>query len=158
MKRSSILILILLAALVSACNFNVDRNDDGSLSVESTLTQAQIETAIQTALANSELQSLSAQLQSGYISVSASKARTDSNAVDTLEFRLTLGVADSHLTATISDLEIDNFGISQAMVDEWNQMLADGLSQAGQDSPNSELESVSVSPEGVTMVWRVSRK
>lgn len=158
MKRISILILVILALLVSGCSFNVDRNDDGSFSVESTLTQAQIETAIQTALANSELQSLSAQLQSGYIQVSASKARADSSAVDTLEFRLTLGVADGHLTAVISDLELDNFGISQAMIEEWNQMLADGLSQAGQDSPNSELESVSVSPEGVTMIWRVSKK
>jgi hypothetical protein len=74
---------------------------------------------------------------------------------DTLTFRLDLGVSDGFLTATVSNAQIDGVPVEQDRVTLWNERIANRLAKAGQRRANSTLQSVSISSDAVTMVWRV---
>jgi len=77
---------------------------------------------------------------------------------DTLGFRLDLGVNNGQLTAAISNAQIDGVTIEQNRVDNWNQTLANRLSNIGKAKENATLQSVSITPDIVTMTWNVVKK
>lgn len=159
MKTSKLIIFsaILLFA-VSACKANVSRNEDGTFTVETSLTQAQLQDVISNAIADPLIQDLTATLQNGYISVSGTRQRlNDPGKTDVMSFRLDLGVSNGQLTASISDAQIDGAAIEQNRVDHWNQTIANRLSNFGGNGENTTLQSVSVSPDQVTMTWLSTR-
>jgi hypothetical protein len=150
--------LVLLTAIVLAgCAFTVTRTGKGTFQVESSMTQAQIQAAIQEALKDPNVQSLTASLQDGYILVSGVHTRTDGSGSDVMTFRLDLGVSNGTLTAVVSNVKVDNFTVGQDVIASWNQRLADGLVKVGQNTPHSTLQSVSVTSQAVTFVWVVTR-
>lgn len=156
--RWTIAILILstlMGLLLSACQANITRNPDGSLRVETSMTEASLQTEITAAIADPLIQSVTVDLQSGYILASGERKRLNSDQTDTLTFRLDLGVSDGHLTAVISNAQIDGVPVEQARVDLWNERIANRLTHAGQRRANSTLQSVTVSSDSVSMVWRV---
>jgi hypothetical protein len=150
----------LLAAvlLTSACTIHIDRNDDGSLRAESQLPEETLQREIKLAIADPQVQELTADLHDGYISVTGVRKRVGSDETDKLTFRLTLGVADGHLTAAISDAVLNDIPIAQERVDKWNERIAENLEKGGQKNPNSTLQAVNVTAEEVTMVWRIETK
>ncbi|HTX91688.1 MAG TPA: hypothetical protein VMC09_10795 [Anaerolineales bacterium] len=157
MKLIRFLLPIVLLFLVAGCSYTVTRTGKGVFQVTTSLTSPQIQTAIQNSLADPSINSLAASLQDGYILVSGKHVRADGTGTDSLSFRLDLGVADGHLAATVSNVQVDNWLAGPDLVNSWNQKLADGLTRVGQKTAHSTLQSVSVTPAAVTLVWQVTR-
>jgi hypothetical protein len=155
-KLLSLIALIgLLGALASGCTANISRNPDGSLTVETSMTAESLQSEIQAAIADPLIQSLTVQLEQGYISVSGERKRLNSDRTDTLTFRLDLGVSNGHLTATISNAQLDGQPVEADRVSLWNQRVVNRLENFSQRRPNSSLQSVSVTSQALTMTWRV---
>ena len=156
-KKLSVLAIILMLTL-SACKANVSRNNDGSLSVETSVTQAQLQEIISSSIADPLIKSLTVTLQQGYVSVIGERERlNDASKTDTMSFRLDLGVSNGELTASISDAQIDGVSIEQNRVDHWNQTIANRIANIGSRNENAQLQSVSITPEEVLMTWTVVR-
>lgn len=156
-KKLSVLAIILMLTL-SACKANISRNDDGSLSVETSVTQAQLQEIISSSIADPLIKSLTVTLQQGYVSVIGERERlNDASKTDSMSFRLDLGVSNGELTASISDAQIDGVSIEQNRVDHWNQTIANRIANIGSRNENAQLQSVSITPEQVLMTWTVVR-
>ncbi|HNF95020.1 MAG TPA: hypothetical protein PLR93_10755 [Anaerolineales bacterium] len=156
-KKLSVLAIILMLTL-SACKANVSRNNDGSLSVETSVTQAQLQEIISSSIADPLIKSLTVTLQQGYVSVIGERERlNDASKTDSMSFRLDLGVSNGELTASISDAQIDGVSIEQNRVDHWNQTIANRIANIGSRNENAQLQSVSITPEQVLMTWTVVR-
>ncbi len=156
-KNISLLAAIMLLSL-SACKANVSRNDDGSVTVETSVTQEQLQEVISSAIADPLIQELTVSLQNGYVSVTGVRQRlNDASKTDEMSFRLDLGVNNGELTASVSDAQIDGVAIEQNRVDNWNQTIANRLAMIGGENRNATLQSVSVTPEQVTMTWLTNR-
>jgi hypothetical protein len=151
-------LLILFVFLVTACTKNVSRNGDGSVTVTTSITQQELQEVITTAIADPLVKDLTASLQSGYVLVSGERQRlNDTGRTDTMSFRLDLSVSNGQPTATISDAQIDGVAIEQNRVDNWNQTIANRLSNFGGRSENATLQTISITTESVTMIWNVTR-
>jgi hypothetical protein len=159
MKNKTLSILLIAFVLVlSACRANISRNGDGTLTVETTVSQQELQEAINASIADPLITALTASLQSGYITVTGQRQRlNDASKTDSLSFRLDLGVQNGQLTATISSALLDNKPIEQNRIDHWNETIANRISYIGAKNPNSQLQSVHVKPEAVTMNWLVSK-
>ena len=157
-KRLSAL-LIVLVFLVSACKANISRNDDGSLNMETSISQQELQEVISASIADPLIKDLTVSLQSGYVLVSGTRERLNDNTkTDTLSFRLDLGVSKGQLTTSISNAQLDGVPIEQNRVDHWNETIANRLALLGQKNQNSTLESVSITPDSVTMTWTVTKQ
>ncbi len=151
-------LLIVFALLMSACRANISRNENASLTVETTITQQELQDAINASIADPLIQELSVSLQSGYALVTGKRQRlNDASRTDSLSFRLDLGVRDGQLAATVSNALLDGVSIEQNRVDHWNQTIASRILILGKKSPDSSLQSVQVSTDAITMSWTVSR-
>ena len=152
------LMLALLLFLTSACKANISRNNDGSLDVETSITQQELQDVISASIADPLIKDLTASLQSGYVLVSGTRERlNDPGKTDTLSFRLDLGVSNGQLTTRISNAQLDGVPLEQDRVDHWNETIANRLSMIGTRNPNSTLKTVAITPASVTMTWTVSR-
>ena len=106
MKPTKLFFIFLLVVVLplSACQRNISRNGDGTTDVETTVTQQELQGAINDGIADPLIQELTVSLQSGYMLVSGTRQRlNDASKSDTLSFRLDLGVSNGQLTATISN-------------------------------------------------------
>ncbi|HNC08548.1 MAG TPA: hypothetical protein PLX14_07580 [Anaerolineales bacterium] len=155
-----IIYFFLAVALLSlnACKTNVSRNGDGSATVETTISQEELQEVITSSIADPLVTSVTASLQSGYVLVSADRKRlNDATKTDTLSFRLDLRVSNGQLIASVSNAQLDGVAIEQNRVDNWNQTIANRLSRIGQKNNKATLESVSVTPDMVSMIWVVTK-
>ena len=161
MKTTSKTISILLIALMfllSACKANISRNQNGSLDVETTISQQELQDAITASIADPLVKEITVSLQSGYVLVSGVRERlNDASKTDNLSFRLDLGVNNGQSTASISNAQLDGVPIEQNRVDHWNQTIANRIALIGQKHANSTLKSVVIPPSAVTMTWNVTR-
>jgi hypothetical protein len=155
--KSSLLFLVIL--LVTACKADIARNDDGSLTVETEITQEQLQEVITSAIADPLVKNVTVSLQSGYVLVSGERQRlNDASKTDSLTFRLDLSVSDGKPTATISNAQLDGVAIEQNRVDNWNQTIANRLSNFGGKSEKALLQAINVTTESVTMTWNITRQ
>jgi hypothetical protein len=150
--------LLVAAVGLSACTIQVDRQDDGSLRVESQMSEASIQEEIALALGETQVKELTVDLRQGYMQVTGVRELPVGGHTDTLRFDLILGVADGHLTVTISEATFNDNPIAEERVAAWNERIARNLERRGQNHPNSTLQSVSVTPAALTMVWRVETR
>jgi hypothetical protein len=148
-------LLMVMGLAVSACSVEIERNTDGSLAVESSMTGDALQDELEAAIADPLVRDLKADLHDGYILVTCERERVMSDEVDTMTFRLDLGVSDGHLTATVSDAQLNDLPIEEERVAVWNERIATKLEWSGQRNPNSMLQAVTVSEDAVTMTWRI---
>lgn len=159
MTKKILILLIVLTLSLTACNANIERNDDGTFTVETTISQTELQDAISKSIADPLVQDVTVTMNSGYITVNGTRQRlNDSSQTDTMSFRLDLGVNNGELTASVSNAQIDGVSIDEARISNWNQTIANRLSNFGGRSENSKLQSVSITPSNVTMIWVVTRK
>lgn len=159
MNKKTLIILTLLALALSACNANIQRNDDGTFTVETTISQADLQDVIRSSIADPLVQDITVSLQDGYILVSGTRQRlNNSSETDILSFRLDLGVSNGNLTASISNALLDDTPIEEARVSNWNQTIAKRLSNFGGRNENAILQSVSITSSELKIVWNVSGK
>jgi hypothetical protein len=158
MKHTRSIWLLTFTLLLSACKANMSRNEDGSLTVTTTIGQQELQDAINASIADPLITQLTASLESGYVLVSGERQRlNNATKSDSLSLRLDLGVSNSQLTATISHATLDGVPIEQNRVDHWNQSIASRIVILGKKNPKSSLQSVNVSPDAVIMTWIASR-
>lgn len=156
--KTSILLAALLVLLTSACKANISRNEDGSFYVETTISQAELREVVTASIADPLVKEVTVSLQSGYVLVSGERQRLNDNTrTDILSFRLDLGANNGQLTSTISNAQLDGIAVEQARVDLWNQRMANRLAILGQKNRNSTLESLSITPDAISMTWNVKR-
>ena len=156
-KKLSVLLIALLF-LITACKANIARDADGSLTVETSISQQELQSAISGAIADPLVKNITVTLQSGYILVSGEHEHLNDNSkTDTLTFRLDLNVSNGQLTSTISNALLDGKPIEQNRVDNWNQTIANRIAKIGQKRPNTTIQSVSITHNAVTMTWKVTK-
>jgi hypothetical protein len=154
--RLPITILLLIAlVLLAGCAVDISRNPDGSLRVEAEIPQAALEAEIRAAISDPMVESVSVDLHDGYLRAETTRRRLASSQLDTMSFRLDLGVSDGHMTAFISDVQVNGWTPAASAIQEWNERIASNLERAGRESENSELTEVTVTPQAVMLVWRV---
>lgn len=156
-KKLAILLLFILS-LTSACKANISRNDNGSLNVETSITQQELQELITASIADPLIKDLTVSLQSGYVLVSGTRERlNDPGKTDTLSFRLDIGASNGQLTTSISNAQLDGVPLEQSRVDHWNQTIANRLSLINENNSKGTLNSVSITSQAVTMNWTVTR-
>lgn len=157
-KRISMLMLILMF-LVSACKASISRNQNGSVDVETTISQQELQDVISASIADPLIKEITVSLKSGYVLVSGTRERlNDSSKTDTLSFRLDLGTINGQLTSKISNAEIDGVPIEQNRAEHWNETITNRIAIIGKKNPNSTLKSVTITPSAVTMTWNVVKQ
>jgi hypothetical protein len=150
--------LVALAFFASACRANISKKEDGSLKVETTISRKALQEAITASIADPLIKELTVSLQSGYVLVTGERQRlNDASKTDSLTFRLDLGVSNGQLTVTISNAQLDGVPLEQNRVDHWNQTIASRPVILGKKNPNTSLVSMSITPDSVSMTWKVSR-
>ena len=103
-KKLSVLLIALLF-LITACKANIARNADGSLTIETSINQQELQSAISGAIADPLVKNITVTLQSDYILASGEHERLNDNSkTDTLTFRLDLAVSNGQLPPLYSTL------------------------------------------------------
>lgn len=153
--KLGVLLLMALAVILSACGLRLDRNPDGSLRLETNMSEQSLQSEIDRAIADPLITNFTTDFQNGYVTVRADRKRVGSEVVDSMTFRLDLGVQDGHLSAVISEVQINALPVDEARVAVWNETIATRLERAGKRNPDSTLQEVVVSQEDITMVWRI---
>ena len=156
--KTKIMMLVLLGVLaltVSACSVDIERNSDGSLTVESSMTEESLQDVLEAAIADPLMRDFTADLHNGYVLVTSERERVMGDEIDTLTFRLDLGVSEGHLTATVSDAQLNDQPLEEERVEVWNERIATKLERSGRRNPNSTLQTVTISEDAVTMTWRI---
>jgi len=157
-SKTFFVLLPLCLFLLSACRANISRNGNGSLTVETTINQQELQDVISTSIADPLVKNITVSLQSGYILVSGERQRlNDASKTDVLSFRLDLGINNGQLSSSISNALLDGKPLAQNRVDNWNQTIANRIAKLGQKNQNSTLQSISITSQAVTMTWNVTR-
>lgn len=156
-KTKSIFLLAVIFMISStACRANISRNNDGSLTVETSISQQELQEVVSASISDPLIKNVTASLQTGYILVAGERQRlNDATKTDTLTFRLDLSASNGLLTSSISGAQIDGKAVEQNRVDNWNQTIANRLSKLGQKNPNSTLQSITITTAMITMTWNV---
>jgi outer membrane lipoprotein-sorting protein len=146
---------LIAGLLLSGCTARATRAPDGDLQIETEITAEQLQSVLEEALADTKVQDVSVTLNDGYITVSGAKQRPNSDKTDTLSFRLDLNVSDGHITATISDVKLNQLTITASWLEPVNKIIAQNLENLGQQDSNYTLQSLTITSAKITMVWVV---
>jgi hypothetical protein len=148
-----ILGVMALSILLSASSIDIARNDDGSLTVTSSMTEASLSAEMGHAL--DQLQNVSVDLQDGTMIFSADRPRPDGSQIDNVQFRVDLGNNNGQLTASISEFTVNGQPGNDERVAQWNERIAQRLERQAERHPDRSLESVTITDSDVTLVWHV---
>lgn len=146
-------LMLVLGLSISACSFNVERNEDGSWTITGHVSEAEISDLLNDVINNPQVQNVNVQFHSGYMTASVEFTNVAGTHVDTMTFRMDAGVKDGHLDLVMSDVRWNGDPAQDARVAEWNANLAAALEKGGQRHPNSQLEAVTITDSDMTLVW-----
>jgi hypothetical protein len=156
MNRITILVaIVVLALFAGACSIDVARNADGSLEVESVLTEESVRAEIAKGLDDAQINYLNVDMKNGYALVDLERERDSGFGTDTISFRVDLAVGDGHLVANVTEAVWNGVSIPQELVDVWNDEVAAQLEAEGKKDPNSTLVAVTLTEDDLTMAWHV---
>ena len=151
-----LLVMGFLALMLLSCGlFNFSRNQDGTFRVETNLSLKMIQSIIENTAQFSDVVDMKLELRDGYIFVSAAQLNFQGVEARDVSFHLELGTANGQLTAAFTNVQVGNNAFDNQSIASYNQALAEGLAQGSQQTEPARLESISVSPEGVKMVWQI---
>lgn len=157
LRTFSLVLLAGVLAFLTACSIDIERNDDGSLTVTTTMTEESLSEELALALEDSHFENLTADLKDGYMLVSAERPRPDGSQVDQVNFRVDLGNNAGQLTATISEFTVNGQPGSEERLAQWNERIARRLERQAERHPHRTLESVTLTETDLTLVWHVVR-
>ncbi len=145
--------MLVSAASLSACSIDVERNDDGSLTATSTMSEASLSEEM--AIALDQLENVSVDLHGGAMTITGDRPRPDGSQTDHVSLRVDLGNDGGQLTATISELTVNGQPAPDDRLAQMNDRIAERLERRAANHPNRTLESVTVADSDLTLVWRV---
>ncbi|MCP4964651.1 MAG: hypothetical protein GY926_05405 [bacterium] len=150
------MMLVAAFALVTgACSIDVERNADGSLEIETVLTEESVKNEIAKGIDDPQVNFLTIDMKPGYALVDMERDRDSGIGVDAISFRVDLRVEDGHLAVDVTEAVWNDFPIPQELVDIWNEEIAADLEAEGKKDPDSTLVAVSLSEDALTMQWHV---
>lgn len=157
MKKSTMLLLIgVLVILTLSCSlFSLQRSEEGALTMETNLSLQVITNILESAVDLSNFVNLQLELRDGYVFVQADSVQFQGIAASNVTFHIELLAVNGRLAGQITNLNVSGNLINESMLENYNQILSERLVQASQQSERAVLQSVSVSPEGVKMVWLI---
>lgn len=156
MNKITIGIFIVVLGLVAgACSVDVERNADGSLQVETVITEESLQQEITAAIDDPLVREFSVEMKDGYALVDAVGDKAVGEGTNEVSFRLELSVVDGHLGADISDAVFNGFPVPAEIVAVWNDKLARDLERAGRRNPDNTLVGVRLTETELTMEWHV---
>ncbi len=157
MKRTILIIfsVLLLTTALVGCAFNVNRNDDGTLRVETNLPIELVRTVIENAANFSNVVNLQLEAKEGYILVTADEIEVQGITARDVSLHLELGASSGQMTAEITNVQVADNTFDDETFEPYNQMIAARLQEASQQYERASVDSVTVSPEGILVVWRV---
>jgi hypothetical protein len=155
-KIKNTLFLLIAAAVMLSCGlFNLGRNEDGTYRVETTLPLSVIESAIKTSSELTNVLNLEMELREGYIYLHADSIQIEGTEATDVTMHLRLSAVNGKLSARMTNVEVSGLPVDESLFKEANEMLAQQLEEASQQAGKASLEDVSISPDGVHMVWRI---
>jgi hypothetical protein len=143
------------ALVAGACSIDVERNADGSLEIETVLTEESVKNEIAKGVDDPQVNFLTLDMKTGYALVAMERDRDSGIGVDAISFRVDLRVEDGHLAADVTEAVWNDFPIPQELVDIWNEEIAADLEAEGKKDPDSTLVAVNLSEDALTMQWHV---
>ena len=152
MNRIAMLVAVAAFALVAgACSIDVERNDDGSLQIETVLTEESVKNEIAKGIDDPQVNYLTVDMKEGFALVDMERERDSGIGVDNISFRVDLFVDDGHLGVNITEAVWNDFPIPQELVDIWNEEMAIELERDAKEDPDSTLVAVNLSETELTM-------
>ncbi len=145
------------ALVLGACSIDVERNADGSLQIETVLTEDSLANEIAKGIDDPDVESMTVDMKNGYalVEVIGKSDRAFGEGKDTISFRVDLFVEDGHLGVDITDAVWNDIDIPQELVDLWNEELAKEIEADAKEDPDSTLVAVSLTEDALTMEFRV---
>lgn len=162
MKRQYKIILILLlgAVVISCSTFSLSRDESGKLLVETTLPLSLIEGIIENAADLSQVTELELELRQDYVFVQAASVEYKGITLKDISFHLELYVENGKLSAQMTNLSVMDGSFNDDWLGPVNQIIAEKLAEAQgkmEMMDRAELVDVRVSPDGMTLVWRLKQ-
>jgi len=140
--------------IAGACQLDVERNTDGSLSIEAVIAETDIATEIALGMAAEE-GTVTVDLKDGYALVTGEGPTEEHPLTETVSFKLELFVDGDHLGAEISDATWNGYDIPSEIVNVWNEELAKELEAGAKEDPDSTLVDVEITEDDLRFEFRV---
>jgi hypothetical protein len=139
----------------------VSGNGDGTTTVTVSLTEAEFNTMIATALANSAnplLRNPTVDFQNGQVVISGEHDRRDGGGRVSGTVTLSVTVVNEAINAQITAVNIEGLDITDERVAELNQRLAEALAnRAVRDNPRATLSSITITNDVLQINITISR-
>ena len=156
-KRMIMLVAVAAFALVlGACSIDVSRNADGSLQIETVLTEESLANELAKGIDDPNVISMDVDMKSGYALVEMeAKSEWGENRTDQVSFKVEMFVVDGHLGVDVTEAVWNDIPIPQELTDLWNEELAKQLEEDAKEDPDSTLVAVEITENDLRMEFRV---
>jgi len=152
-KGKLLLVLVVLGLAILACsNFNFDSMSDGNLRVETNLSLDLIQAALEASANFGQVVGLTLEPRNGYIFVKADVLEFQGITGNDVSFHLELSSSDGDLIAGITNVQSSNNAFDTSQFEILNQQIAQMLTDENGLEDITNFESVSITPEGVSVV------
>lgn len=159
-----VILLIIGVLVLAACRrgeVDVQRNGDGTVTINVSITEAEVNAAITDALnvSNPLLRDPVVDLQPGQIVINGKHEQRDGSGTVSGSITLTLTVQDGTLSAQIVSANIEGWDASDARVAEFNQRMAERMTErARRENRVVTMQSVTITDNEVQLAFTAARR
>lgn len=165
MKIRLLMFIFAVPLLLVGCNranVDVERNPDGGFNITATLNEAEVNTAIENALAQSAnplLRDPQVDLQTGQIIINGQHDRRDGGGTVSGSVTMTLSVQNGALAAQITQADVEGLDLTDERIADFNTRLAEGLARlAENDRGLITVQSITVTADNLQIVFTAQRQ
>ncbi|MBN2044581.1 MAG: hypothetical protein JW757_06135 [Anaerolineales bacterium] len=157
-KTSKIIVILIVGMTILACSsFGFSRDETGALLFETRLPLTMLQSTIESSVDLSQLEDPLIELHEGYIYFRAASINFEGIVFEDLSFHIELSVLEGQLSARMTNVTVSGSEIDDKVFEPVNQMITERLAQSVEQVEQAELVDVRVSPEEITLVWRLNR-
>ena len=143
------------ALLAGACSIDVSRNDDGSLQIETVLTEESLANELAKGIDDPNVISMDVDMKDGFALVTMEAKSEWGDGTDDISFKVEMFVVDGHLGVDVTEAVWNDIPIPQELTDIWNEELAKQLEEDAKEDPDSTLVAVELTENDLRMEFRV---
>ncbi len=143
------------ALLAGACSIDVSRNDDGSLQIETVLTEESLANELAKGIDDPNVISMDVDMKDGFALVTMEAKSEWGDGVDDVSFKVEMFVVDGHLGVNVTEAVWNDIPIPQELTDIWNEELAKQLEEDAKEDPDSTLVAVELTENDLRMEFRL---
>ena len=143
-----------LAVFAGACSIDVERNEDGSLQIETVLTEVSLANELTKGIDDPNVVAMEVDMKDGYALVEMEAKREFGTGTDIVSFRVEMFVVDGHLGVDVTEAVWNDIPIPQELTDIWNEELAAELERDAKKDPDSTLVAVEITEDDLRMEFR----